>query len=89
MDQKYCCLWVLTFSRKTRNSKFFIVFVCRRTTSGENYGNIGSYLASKGPKSPQKGHFVDAESVRKTSKILNLIITNAVAVKLNRNYVSS
>ena len=33
-------------------------------------------------KRPKKGHFVDAESVRKTLKNFNLATTNAIRMKL-------
>ena len=33
-------------------------------------------------KLPKKGHFVDAESVRKTLKNFNLATTNAILMKL-------
>ena len=33
-------------------------------------------------KSPQKGHFKDSESTRKTLKTFNLITTNAIQMKL-------
>ena len=35
-------------------------------------------------KLPKKGHFVDAESVRKTLKNFNLATTNTVLMKLTR-----
>ena len=36
----------------------------------------------KAQKHPKKGHFVDAESVCKTLKNLNLATTNAILMKL-------
>ena len=35
-------------------------------------------------KLPKKGHFVDAESVRKSLKNFNLATTNTILVKLTR-----
>ena len=41
------------------------------TSSGENFGNIGPYWGNKDPKkTPKKGSFVFAESVRKIWKFL-------------------
>ena len=34
-------------------------------------------------KLPKKGHFVDAESVRKSLKNFNLVTTNAIQMKLS------
>ena len=41
-------------------------------------------------KSPKKGYFVDAESVRKTLEIFNLTTTNAILMdEYYHDYVSS
>ena len=38
--------------------------------------------ASKDPKTSKKGHFLDAELVRKTLKTLNVTTRNAILMKL-------
>ena len=60
-------------------SKYYV----HHFASGKNFGTIRSiFWESKDPKLPQRGHFVDAENVRKTLKIFNLATTNAIMMKL-------
>ena len=40
------------------------------------------FAGIRAPKIPKKGHFVDAESVRKSLKNFNLATTNAIQMKL-------
>ena len=61
-----------------------ITFLCLKNTSGENFSKIKHIWGIKGKKTPKKGHFMDAESVRKTLKIYNLTTKNAILIKLTR-----
>ena len=40
------------------------------------------FEGARAQKLPKKGHFVDAESIRKTLKNFNLATTNAIPMKL-------
>ena len=61
-----------------------MAFLCLKNTSGENFSKIEAYLGVKGKKTPKKGHFMDAKSVRKTLKTYNLTTTNAILMKLTK-----
>ena len=50
--------------------------------------NLAIFGGVRAQNLPKKGHFMDAESVRKTWKIYNLTIENSILIKLKHNYVS-
>ena len=51
--------------------------------SGKNSVILDPYFGGvRAQKRPKKGHFVDAESVRKTLENFNLATTNAILMKL-------
>ena len=80
-----CELLVLLFSMKTwilqRNFQtvFFSATVLPLVTISAKLNHIWE---SKGPKTSQKGYFMDAELVDKTLKIFNSTTTNAILMKI-------
>ena len=83
-DQK-CKLWVRLFFMKTRILYSFLnnLFVARVLPLVRILTILNHIWGSKSPKTSQKCHFMDAESVRKTLKTFNLTSTNAIMMKLS------
>ena len=81
LDQN-CKLWVRLFFINPSIS-FQTMFLFARVLPMARISAILDHIwQSKGPKTSQKGHLMDAESVRKTLKTFNLTISNTILTKL-------
>ena len=80
-------LWVRAVSVKIGIFKRFIkhtfcLLECYLWWKFQEYQTISGGVRASKP--PQKGHFMDAESVRKILKIYNFTTTNAILMKLTK-----
>ena len=84
LDQKCSPFWSVLFPQKLKSFKKILnnVFVCQSITPGENCRKLDHIWGSKCPKTSQKEHFMDAESVRKTLKFFDLTTKNSILMKL-------
>ena len=85
----------VSFEPKRKILKDFskTMFFLLETSAGQNFSKIEQYLEGKSPPPPttqthtpkKGGHFMDAESIRKTLKVFNFTTTCTILMKLTMN----